>query len=130
MSGPSLRTDVNSGSGDMVGVSIGGSYNYVAATRTVTQTGPNVPVTMDQVMERLAELERAVEGAELPGQLRGDALADVRTAREALSRATPGVDRARNTLQGTAAELEGSGSRTESAASMIPLVTAVLDMVG
>lgn len=129
MNGPSLRTDVNSGGGDMVGVSIGGSYNYVAATKTVNQTGSADPVTMDQVMERLAELERAVAGAEVPAQLRDDALADVRTAREALSRPEPGVDRARNTLRGTASELEGSG-RTEAVTSVVALVTAVLDMLG
>jgi hypothetical protein len=130
VSGPSRRTSVDSGGGDMVGVSVGGSYNYVVGTKTVTHAPSDAPVTVDQVMERLAELERAVQGAELPAQLRDDALADVRTAREALARPTPGVDRARNTLQGTAAELEGSRSRIESATTMIPLVTAVLDMLG
>lgn len=129
MSAERRQSTISTGGGDMVGVSIGGSYNYVTGTKTVTQAVPDTPVTVDEVMARLAELERAVQGAELPAQLRDDALADVRTAREALSRPTPGVDRARNTLAGTAAELEG-GSRTEAATSVFTLVTAVLDMLG
>ena len=124
-----MHSSVNSGGGDVVGVAVGGSYNYVAGTKTVTQAAQNVPVTVDQVMERLAELERAVKGVGLSPELRDDALADVRTAREALSRPSPGVDRARNTLRGTAAELKG-GSRTEAVTSVATLVTAVLDMLG
>jgi hypothetical protein len=129
MTEPLPHTDVRSGGGDLVGVAIGGSYNYVAGTKTVTQSPPNAPVTVDQVMERLAELERAVEGADLPTGIRDDALADVRTARDALARPSPGVDRARNTLRGTASELEGSG-RIEGVTSVATLVTAVLDMLG
>lgn len=129
MSEPLPRADVRSGGGDLVGVAIGGSYNYVTGTKTVTHAAANAPVTLGQVVERLAELERAVRDADLPAELRGDALADVRTAREALSRPSPGVDRARNTLQGTAAQL-GGGGRTEALTAAAGLVSAVLDMLG
>jgi hypothetical protein len=118
-----LQSNIDTGGGDMVGVAIGGSHNRVQGTKTVVHHGP--PPTVAAVMERLAELERAVQG--LSGDLRDDALADVRTAREALSRGEPAVARARSTLTGT---LEGlKGRRAEAVTSAATLVTAVLDML-
>jgi hypothetical protein len=130
MTAPPVQSNVDTGGGDMIGVAVGGSHNRVTGSRTVVQgTGNEGPVTLERVMERLAELERAVEGADLSPELRQDALADVRTAREALSRPRPGVSRAQNALRGTAAELAGGG-RTTAVTAVITLATAVIDMLG
>jgi len=127
---PLLQSNVDTGGGDMIGVAVGGSHSRAMGSKTVAQgTGTGVHVTLDRVMERLAELERAVEGADLSPELRHDALADVRTAREALSRSRPGVSRAQNALRGMATELAGGG-RTEAVAAVVTLATAVIDMLG
>lgn len=129
MTDPLMQSNVATGGGDLIGVAIGGSHNRVTGSKIVVQgTDNEVPVTLDRVMERLAELERAVKGADLSPELRQDALADVLTAREALSRPRPGVSRAQNALRGTAADLEFCG-RTEAGAAVLALVTAVIDLL-
>jgi hypothetical protein len=125
---PPLQSNVDTGGGDMVGVAVGGSHNRVQGTKTVVQAPAGPSPTVAEVMERLAELERAVEAAGLSGDLRDDALADVRTAREALSRGQPAVGRARNALTGTLDGLK-AGGRAEAVTSVATLVTAVLDML-
>jgi hypothetical protein len=122
------QSNVDTGGGDMIGVAIGGSHNHATGTKSVVHNG-DARATLDRVMELLAELERAVEGADLSPELRQDALADVHTAREALSRPTPGVGRARNALRGSTEEIQRSG-RTEAVTSIVTLATAVMDMLG
>lgn len=119
------QSNIKTGGGDMVGVAIGGSNNTVSGSKTVVHSGP--PPTIADVIQRLAELERAVEAAGLDPELRQDALADVRTARDALSRPQPASARARGVLQGTLEQLKGS--RAEAVTSVVTLATAVLEML-
>lgn len=124
------QSNVDTGGGDMVGVSIGGSNNQVNGSKTVVQTyGAGAPVTVPQVMERLDELERALEGSSIPVQLRQDTLSNVRTAREALARDTPAVGRARHSMEGALQELK-TGGRVEGLTAVVTLVTAVVEMLG
>jgi hypothetical protein len=124
------QSNVDTGGGDMVGVAIGGSNNQVNGSKTVVQTyGAGGPVTVPQVMERLDELERALEGSSIPGQLRQDTLSNVRTAREALARDTPAIGRARHHMEGALQELK-TGGRIEGFTAVVTLVTAVVEMLG
>jgi hypothetical protein len=128
MSG-SDQSNIDTRGGDLVGVVIGGSNNRARGSKTTVQPpGTGAPVTVDQVLEQLAELEHAVQGSTLSNVLRQDTLDNVQTAREALSRDTPGVGRARHMMEGTLQELK-TGGRTEAVTAVVALVTAVLEML-
>lgn len=124
------QSNVDTRGGDLVGVVIGGTHNRASGSKTTIQTyGPGSPVTVQQVAERLDELERAVEGSHMSNQLREDTLANVRTAREALAREAPAVVRARHTMEGTLQELK-AGGRMEGLTAVVGLVTAIVEMLG
>lgn len=124
------QSNLDTRGGDLVGVVIGGTQNRASGSKTTIQTyGPGAPVTVQQVMERLDELERAVEGSTMSNQLRQDTLANVQTAREALARDTPAVVRARHTMDGTLQELR-TGGGMEGLTAVVGLVTAIVEMLG
>jgi hypothetical protein len=124
------QSNIDTRGGDLVGVVVGGKQNRARGSKTTIQTyGPGSPVTVQQVMERLDELERAVEGSHMSNQLRQDTLSNVQTAREALGRETPAVVRARTTMEGTLEEL-GTGGRMEGLTAVVTLVTAIVEMLG
>lgn len=116
------------GRGDMVGVVFGGTGNQASGTKTTLQSyGAGAAVTVPQVMERLDELTRTVQGSTMSNQLQQDTLSNVQTAREALARDTPAVARARHSMEGTLQELKGGG--VEGATAVVTLVTGVVEML-
>lgn len=123
----SRQVNVNAG-GDMVGVAVGSDHAVVSGTQHVVQ-GPGGVVNVHQVLGRMSELEEAVQRSALPPHLRDDALANVRQAREALQRDTPGVVRARNLLEGSLREL-GESAHLPAVTAVATLVTSVLDLLG
>jgi hypothetical protein len=124
------QSNVDTRGGDLVGVVIGGTHNRASGSKTTIQTyGPGSPVTVPQVMERLDELERAVQGSVMSNELRQDTLSNVATAREALARDTPAVTRAKHFMDGTLQELK-AGGRMEGLTAVAGLVTAIVEMLG
>lgn len=124
------QSNIDTRGGDLVGVVIGGTQNRARGSKTtIAGCGQGSPVTVQQVMERLDELERAVEGSHMSNELRQDTLSNLQTAREALARDTPAVVRARHTMAGTLQELKVGGG-TEGLTAVVGLVTAVVEMLG
>jgi hypothetical protein len=124
------QSNVDTRGGDLVGVNIGGTGNHAHGTKTTVQNyGAGATATVPQVMERLDELARAVQGSSMSNQLQQDTLANVQTAREALARETPAVGRARHSMEGTLHELK-AGGRMEGLAGIVTLATAVVEMLG
>jgi hypothetical protein len=123
------QSNIDTRGGDLVGVAIGGSGNQVNGSKTTLHgSSTGAPITLDQVMERLGQLEQALQGSTMTNELRVDTLSNVAAAREALGRETPNVKRAGTMMEGTLDELSTAG-RSESLASVVALATAIVEML-
>ncbi len=123
------QSNIDTRGGDLVGVIIGGSHHQANGSKTTIQTyGAGAAATVPQVMERLDELARAVQGSSMSNQLQQDTLSNVRTAREALARDTPAIGRARHSMEGTLQELKAGGG-VEGFTAVVALATGIVEML-